>query len=68
MKKIAEANVSNDGDYESLPEAWYPLQIEHAEYMEDRNERIAEERKAKKAEKAARNKQHAADYAESKSA
>jgi hypothetical protein len=36
MKKIAEANVSNDGDYESLPEAWYPLQIENAEYMEAR--------------------------------
>jgi hypothetical protein len=44
------------------------LSVEHAEYMEDRNERIAEERKAKKAEKAARNKQHAKEYAESKSA
>ena len=39
------------------------LSVEHAEYMEERNERLAEERKAKQAEKAALNKKRAEEYA-----
>ena len=39
------------------------LSVEHAEYMEERNERLAAERKTKQAEKAALNKKRAEEYA-----
>ena len=56
------------GDQELHNKVKAGLSVEHAEYMDERKTRMAEERKAKSAEKAARNKQAAKEYAESKSA
>ena len=63
------ATVSEMRGDKTLAEKIYAgLSVEHAEYMDERKTRMAEERKAKSAEKAARNKQAAEEYAASKSA
>jgi len=56
------------GDKTLADKIYAGLSVEHAEYMDERKTRMAEERKAKSAEKAARNKQAAEEYAASKSA
>jgi hypothetical protein len=67
-ESIAATVSEMRGDKTLADKIYAGLSVEHAEYMDERKTRMAEERKAKSAEKAARNKQAAKEYAESKSA
>jgi len=52
------------GDTQLTEKVKAGLSVEHAEYMEDRNERMAEERKQKSADKQAKIKKAAKAFAE----